>query len=79
MKFSNIFAVLAFVAFLSAPVLADDTGRTSYGMKKQGKVHFSAKEKRTTSDMHPADIEPAAGDTMQQPKTSSDMVRLPRK
>jgi len=76
----------------------DSLNKTSYGLKKQGHAHFSAARsddniksdakkaysnaQQDASSMHPADIEPAAGEYQDPDMGSSGIsgtLRLPRK
>jgi len=94
MKFIKPIFTLALTAFILSPALvsADEGKSVSYGLKKQGRVHFQDKSTKSepaavqdvTDAVHPADIEPAAGgfepvEAMTDKKSVSQRMRLPRK
>lgn len=88
---SSLGLLLMSVATISQASAAESYTRSSHMMQKQGKVHFqrqeqkemSAQVQKQTSDVHPSDIEPAAGDVEQMDTEKqnqlSERMRLPRK
>jgi len=89
MKFVKPILVLALTVFAFSPSLADEGKGVSYSLKKQGRVHFQEKKQdqasveETQENVHPADIEPAAGgfepEEKDQATSLSKRIRLPRK
>ena len=91
MKFLKPLFVFAIAVFAISPALAEEGKAVSYGLKKQGRVHFQDKmteeqpaaAEAASESVSPADIEPAAGameDAVESGEASvSERIRLPRK